>query len=122
MGTERRRETMQTMKRSEKERRKLAEKQLKQTTYELGRYKKKVQDQQKEIERLREEAVGYQQSIDMSFAMVTAAVMQAGGLTITQEELVHLIREERLAAVSYDAERMAYTLRVEVSEDGGEES
>ncbi len=113
---------MQTMKRSEKERRKLAEKQLKQTAYELGRYKKKVQDQQKEIERLREEAVGYQQSIDMSFAMVTAAVMQAGGLTITQEELVHLIQESRFAAVSYDAERMAYTLRAEVSEDGGEES
>lgn len=105
---------MQKTVRSEIERRKKAE-------YELGRYRKKVQDQQKVIDRLREEAAGYQQNIDMSFALVTAAVEKAGELTITQEELTRMFRERRLAAVRYDPERMAYTLRVqEVSEDGGE--
>lgn len=110
---------MQKTVRSEKERRKLAEENLKKAVYELGRYKKKVADQQKVIDRLREEAAGYQQSIDMSFAMVTAAVEQAGELTITQEELSRIFRERRLAVVSFDEERRSYTLRAqEVSDDG----
>lgn len=107
---------MQRSMRSEKERRKRAE-------YELGRWKKKVADQQKVIDQLHEEAVGYQQSIDMSFALVTAAVQHTGELTITQEELSRIFQERRLAVVSFDEERMAYTLRLmqEVSDDGGEE-
>ena len=112
---------MQRNMRSEKERRKHAERMLKQAEYELGRYKKKVADQQTEIKRLREEAAGYQQSIDMSFAMVTAVVEHAGEVTITQEELSRIFRDERLAVVSFDGDRMAYTLRVEVSDKDGEE-
>lgn len=106
---------MQKIKRSEKERRKQAE-------HELERYRNKVRNQQRMIDRLKEQIAGYQQSVDLSFAMVTAAVQQAGELTITQEELVHIVQAHCFAAVSYDAERMAYTLRAEVTEDGGEES
>ena len=89
---------MQKNMRSEKERRKQAE-------YELGRYKKKVANQQKVIDQLREEAVGYQQSIDMSFALVTAAVQHTG-------ELSRIFQKRRLAVVCFDEERMTYTLRM----------
>lgn len=106
---------MQKTARSEKARRKRAE-------YELGRYKKKVADQQREIDRLREECLGYQQSIDMSYALVTAAVLQAGELTIPREELSRVLHERNFAVGSYDEESMAYTLKVqEVSGDGREE-
>ena len=106
---------MQKTARSEKERRKRAE-------YELGRYKKKVAQQQKVIDRLEEEITGYQQSIDMSYALVTAAVLQAGTLTINREELSRILQEKVYAVGSYDEESMDYTLRVqEVSGDGDEE-
>ena len=91
--------------------------------YELGRYKKKVEDQQKEINKLREEIAGYKQSVDLSFAMVTAAVLQAGELTINREELNRIMQERAFAYGSYDEVAMTYTLRAqEVSGNGSEEA
>ena len=55
--------------------------------FELGRYKKKVADQQKEIQKLKADIVGYEDSQDGMFAMMAAIVEQAGELTISQARI-----------------------------------
>lgn len=40
--------------------------------YEYGRYKKKVEDQQKELDKLKEELAGWRQILDANNAIVTA--------------------------------------------------
>lgn len=86
--------------------------------YELGRYKKKVEDQQKEIKALREQIGGYEQVIDICNAMVTAAVKEAGTMNITKEAVNAILDSGNFAVGSYDALTGVYTL--EVRGDGGE--
>lgn len=86
--------------------------------YELGRYKKKVEDQQKEIKELKEQIDGYQEMLDICNAMVTAAVKEVGTMNITQEAINAILESGRFAVGSYDAVTRVYTL--EVRSDGGE--
>lgn len=110
---------MQKIHRSEKEKRKAAEKQLKYTAYELGRYKKKVQDQRKELEQLREQIGGYLQAINLSHAMVTAAVEKAGDITFSKEDMSRILDSENFAVGSYNEEEGTYTVGIrEVKSNG----
>lgn len=45
------------------------------TEYELGRYKKKVEDQQKEIQELKAQLEGYQQVMEMDQAIIGAVLL-----------------------------------------------
>ena len=91
--------------------------------FELGRYQKKVADQQKEIEKLKKQIVGHEDAQDGIFAMITAVVQKVGEVTITRDEINEVIEERRQALVSYNDENRAYTLRVAGGEkDVGEVS
>ena len=87
---------------------------------ELGRYKKKVEDQQKEIKRLKQDIAGYEDSQEGMFAMMTAIVEQAGELTISQERISAIMDENLQTVVDWDKGAMTYTLRVLGGEMDGE--
>lgn len=89
--------------------------------YEYGRYQKKVADQQKEIEKLKAEIEGYQDSQDGLFAMMTAIVEKANGLTISRDRINEIVEEDVHAVVDWNADDRTYTLRVPGGETDGEE-
>lgn len=68
--------------------------------YELGRYQKKVADQEKEIRDLREQIAGYQQMADINQAMVAAIVEATGPVTIRQEDINRILQERRHVQVT----------------------
>ena len=80
--------------------------------FELGRYKRKVEDQQKEIRQLKEQIAGYENSQDGMFAMMAAIVEQAGEVTIAQKRINEILEEDRQTFVQWDQEQMTYTLRM----------
>ena len=80
--------------------------------FELGRYKRKVEDQQKEIRQLKEQIAGYENSQDGMFAMMAAIVEQAGEVTIAQKRINEILEEDRQTIVQWDQEQMTYTLRM----------
>ena len=86
--------------------------------HELGRYKDKVKRQQAEIDRLKQEIETYKEAVNISYAMVTAAIKHTGAVTIAQDELNGILKSGVFAAGTYDAETMTYTM--EVYEDGAE--
>ena len=88
---------------------------------ELGRYKKKVADQQKEIQKLKTDIAGYQDSQDGMFAMMAAIVEQAGRITISQERISDIMAEGLQTVVEWDKDAMTYTLCVPGGEVDGEE-
>ena len=90
-------------------------------SYELGRYQKKVADQEKEIRQLKEDIAGYEDSRSGVFAMITAVVQQAGEVTIAREAINDILRNNVQTMVSYDHEARAYTLRIAGGESDGEE-
>ena len=73
----------------------------KELEYELGRYKKKVSDQQGQIERLKGELAAKQQSIGMSEAFLALVLKkslrgQANPVRVTTEEIGAAVgREEK---------------------------
>ena len=89
--------------------------------FELGRYQKKVADQQKEIEKLKKQIVGHEDAQAGLFAMIAAVVQRSGEVTITRDEISEIMGEGRHALVSYDAENRAYTLRMPGGEENVEE-
>ena len=89
--------------------------------FELGRYKKKVADQQKEIQKLKADIAGHEDSQDGMFAMMAAIVEQAGGLTISQERISAIMEEGTQTIVDWDKDAMTYTLRVPGGDSDGEE-
>lgn len=90
---------------------------------DLGKYKKKVADQQKEIQKLKETIAGYEDGQDGVFAMITAVVEQVGEVTISREGISEILEEGRHTIVEYDAETGTYKLRKMGGEtDGGEGS
>lgn len=89
--------------------------------YELGRYQKKVADQQKEIQQLKEAIEGYENSQSGVFAMITAVVQQVGEVTITREAINEILRNSVHTLVTYDAENGSYTLQMPGGESDGEE-
>ena len=89
--------------------------------FELGRYKKKVADQQKEIQKLKGDIEGYEDSQYGLYAMMTAIVEQANGMTISRDRINEIMEEGLHAVVDWNQEAMTYTLRVPGGETDGEE-
>lgn len=82
------------------------------TEYELGRYKKKAADQEKEIQELKEQITGYQQVEDIKNAMIAAIVAATGPVTIYQADISRILQEQRHVAVDFNAEDGSYLLRM----------
>ena len=92
-------------------------------SHELGRYKRKVADQSKEIRKLKETIEGYEQREDVSLAMIAAVVEQVGNVTIGRDRITEIIRDRVHVIADYDADKRAYALRMMGGEtDGGEGS
>ena len=72
--------------------------------YELGRYQKKVADQEKEIRDLKDQIDGYQQMADINQAMVAAIVEATGPVTIRQEDINRILQERRHVQVTRKAD------------------
>lgn len=79
--------------------------------YEYGRYKKKVEDQQKEIRKLREDAEGWVQLLDANNALIAAIVDSVGGeLIVGQDGINRAVKGGLKALVRYDELKKEYTL------------
>ena len=89
-------------------------------SHELGRYKKKCADQHKEIEKLKEQIAGYEQITDVNHAMIAAVIEQTGSVSFARQRITEIIKDCVHVIVDYDADSMAYTLRMMGGEtDGG---
>jgi arginyl-tRNA synthetase len=88
--------------------------------FELGRYKKKVADQQKEIQKLKADIEGYEDSQYGLFAMMTAIVEQADGVTISRDRINEIVENDLQTIVDWNADARTYTLRVWGGETDGE--
>lgn len=60
------------------------------TKYELGKYKKKVADQQKEIDRLKEDLAGQEQLQSITYALIAVLLNSLGA---SQDQPAKLGRE-----------------------------
>lgn len=89
--------------------------------YELGRYRKKVADQQREITKLQEMLAGYEQAQKANNAIVAAIVKSCGQVTILQDDINSALKEELGTKFKFDEETRAYTLETVVSTDGRED-
>ena len=89
--------------------------------YELGRYKKKVADQQKEIDELRVSIVGYEQALLADDAIVAAVVKACGEVVVNQEDINSALKSELGVVTKYDEVSRTYTLRTAVKTDGEEQ-
>lgn len=86
---------------------------------ELDNYKRKVKDQDKQIAALTAQVEALSRLVELSNAMVSAAVEAAGTVTETREELFRRVEQRRYAQCLWDEERETYTLRMpEVRQNG----
>ena len=88
--------------------------------FELGRYKRKVADQQNEIKKLKADIEGYEDSQEGLFAMMTAIVEQANGVTVSRDRINEIVENNVHTIVDWDADARTYTLRVLGGEADGE--
>lgn len=97
------------------------------TQYELGRYKKKVEDQAKEIADYKEREEGFRQALSANNALVCALLLTVGAdeehpVTLQLEAINEAIGTCEVG-VGIDEESRAYKLCCikAVKNDGGEE-
>ena len=86
--------------------------------YELGRYMKKVADQEKEIRQLQETIESYESLIKANNAIVAAVVKVCGEVCVNQADINSALSEELGVITNYDAEARTYILRPEVNTNG----
>ena len=80
--------------------------------HEVGRYKRKVELLEKELERKREEIEGWKQSHKILQSMADLIVEAVGEVVIYKEALYEALAEEYTKTEArYDPETMTYTLR-----------
>lgn len=81
--------------------------------HEYGRYKKKYEEQVKQIAQLQEDAEGWKQLLNANTAIIAAIVHSAGGeLSLSQEAVNRAVKDELPLESSYDEERGVHLLRV----------
>lgn len=71
------------------------------------------------IDALRAEIAQYQETIHMAFAVLTAAVVKTGPITITQEEINDVLRSGNFVIAETPKGKMEYTLHM--PEDAAED-
>ena len=94
-------------------------------SHELGRYKKKCADQQKEIQKLKETIEGYEQREDINMAMIASVIEKTGNITLDRDRISEILKDRVHVAVDYfsDGNQRTYTLRLMGGEtDGGSPS
>lgn len=91
---------------------------MKNAEYELGRYKKKVVDQKKEIMELEAAIEGYCQLLQVNNSLLAAVVKSCGEVTIMQEDINKALQEELGVMTKYDEVSCTYTLRTVVNTNG----
>lgn len=89
---------------------------------EYGRYKKKVEDQQKEIANLHEEVQGMTQVLKANEAIITAILVQVDAtkdvpLDVPQETIKKALDGNYRVMSSYDPETMVHKVFYEVPEE-----
>lgn len=85
---------------------------------DAGRYRKKVEDQEKEISQLEAAIEGYRQMLKADDAIVAAVVKTCGEVCLSQEDINSALSNELGIMTKYDAETRTYTLRPEVKTNG----
>lgn len=80
--------------------------------YELGRYKKKVADQQKEIGKVKEQLVASQMSNDMSEAFLAVILEKTGAdqdhpVKTTTKEIGEAVQQNRRACINAEGSEIA---------------
>lgn len=83
----------------------------KKTAQELGRYQKKCERLMQEVRDLKAQSAGYQEAVDLSYAMISAVVEKTGTVAVSQEDINGVLQAQRFAECLYDPERKTYTLR-----------
>ena len=81
--------------------------------HEYGRYKKKVDDQQKAIREMEEQAQGWQDAIRGTHAIMVAILEVTGSVTVSMDRVRQLIAEGTVAPVHVDFEKREYTFGAE---------
>lgn len=87
----------------------------------LGVANKRIETLEKELEAEKAKGKAYEQLQDVNFAMITAIVRNLGEVKVGQEQINQVMEEKIQCRVSYDAEAMEYTLRINETEDAEEE-
>ena len=90
--------------------------------YELGRYMKKVEDQEKEIRELEMTVEGYVDALRADDAIVAAVVKACGEVVVSQEDINSALAAKLGVSTVYDIESRTYTLRTVVKKDGEEQA
>lgn len=85
--------------------------------YELGRYKKKVEDQQKVIADLRSQLQEVDWLMEANNAILAAVVKSCGEVSISQDD-INAALESKLGMKLIPGAERTYTLRTAVSADG----
>lgn len=89
---------------------------------EYGRYKKKVEDQQKEIEKLREEVQGWKMLMDANNALICTFLVAVGAddkdhcLKVSQELIKKALEGGYRVVSDFDPEARVHSVFYEVPE------
>ena len=80
---------------------------------EYGRYKKKVEDQQKVIQTMTEQAEGWQDTIRANNAVIAAILEATGSVTIKQDTIKQMVENATPIHVKHDVYKREITLGLE---------
>lgn len=80
---------------------------------EYGRYKKKVEDQEKVIQTMTEQAEGWKQLLQINNATIAAILEVTGAVTVKQDRVRHMVENEVPVHAGVDADAREITLGLE---------
>lgn len=80
---------------------------------EYGRYKKKVEDQEKVIQTMTEQAEGWKQLLKINNAIIAAILEVTGSVTVNQGRVQHMVENDVIVHVGVDADAREITLGLE---------
>ena len=81
--------------------------------HEYGRYKKKVEDQEKVIREMQEQVEGWKQLLQINNATIAAILEVTGSVTVMQERVKYMVEHEVPVHAEVDADAREITLMLE---------
>ena len=81
--------------------------------HEYGRYKKKVEDQEKVIREMQEKVEGWEQLLSINNATIAAILEVTGSVTVKQERVKYMVEHEVPVHAEVDADAREITLMLE---------
>lgn len=79
---------------------------------EYGRYKKKVEDQEKVIREMQEKVEGWKQLLQINNATIAAILEVTGSVTVKQDRVRHMVENEVPVHAGVDADAREITLEL----------